>query len=83
MQNNEPVSPGTLALKCNEKDMMFGEAVLSNGVITSSQNTLKSSNGLGWTEVYAEQEKCILTEFRDLLHCLIIRGSTKLKGKFL
>lgn len=83
VQNNRPISPGTLALMCDEKDMMFGEAVSPNGVIPSGQNTLKSSNGLGWTDVYAEQEKCILTEFRDLLRGLIICGSTKVEGKFL
>ncbi|XP_048332349.1 protein tesmin/TSO1-like CXC 5 isoform X1 [Ziziphus jujuba] len=79
VQNNRPISPGTLALMCDEKDMMFGEAVSPNGVIPSGQNTLKSSNGLGWTDVYAEQEKCILTEFRDLLRGLIICGSTKVE----
>ncbi|KAF3446432.1 hypothetical protein FNV43_RR11611 [Rhamnella rubrinervis] len=77
VKNNRPISPGTLALMCDEKDMMLGEAVLPNGVIGSCQNTLKSSNGVGCTEDHAEQEKHILTGFRDCLSRLITRGSIR------
>lgn len=81
VKNNRPISPGTLALMCDEKDMMLGESFLSNGVINSRQNTLKSSNGLGCTEDHAEQEKRILAGFCDCLSRLITRGS--IRGKFL
>lgn len=81
VKNNQPISPGTLALMCDEKDLLLGEAVLPNGVINSSQKTLKSSNGLGCTEDHAEQEKRILTGFRDCLSQLITRGS--IRGKFI
>lgn len=77
MLNNRPISPQTRALMCDEKDMMLEEALLPNGAIKSCQNTLKLSNGHGCREDYAEQERRVLTGFRDCLSRLITRGSIR------
>ena len=64
------MSPGTLALMCDEQDTMF-EASLNAGMpprFPYNQNM---------SEVYAEQERCVLTEFRDCLHRLVNYGRIK------
>ena len=75
-----PMSPGTLALMCDEQDTVF---------IDSGSNILRDHgsdtyghlpNGQVITETYAEQEKIVLTTFRDCLNKLITLG--ELKGKF-
>lgn len=78
VQNSRPMSPGTLALMCDEQDKMFMAAGLPNGVGSSSPSmTQKSTQEIGCTEVYAEQERLVLTGFRDFLNHLITRGSIK------
>ncbi|GMJ07424.1 hypothetical protein like AT4G29000 [Hibiscus trionum] len=66
-----PMSPGTLALMCDEEDTMFVEApsngITGHGCSTSSQ----------MTEIYAEQERIVLTKFRDCLNRLITFGEIK------
>ncbi|XVF48576.1 hypothetical protein PTKIN_Ptkin03bG0201600 [Pterospermum kingtungense] len=74
VQNERPLSPGTRALMCDEGDAMFVEAVPPNVLVDHSQN---SSNGHECKEVYAEQEKVVLTRFRDFLNQLITCGSIK------
>ncbi|GMI97736.1 hypothetical protein like AT4G29000 [Hibiscus trionum] len=69
-----PMSPGTLALMCDEEDTMFVEAP-SNGIMSHSCST--SSQMM---EIYAEQERIVLTKFRDCLNRLITFG--EIKGKF-
>lgn len=82
MDNGRPMSPGTLALMCDERDLMFTEAGSPNGLVGHGQNTSqKSSNGHGCTELYAEQERLVLTRFRDFLIRIIDCGS--IRGKFL
>lgn len=82
VQNSRPMSPGTLALMCDEKDKMFMAARLPNGVGTNSPSmSQKSTQEIGRTKVYAEQERLVLTGFRDFLNHLITRGS--IKGKLL
>ncbi|XP_024023851.1 protein tesmin/TSO1-like CXC 5 isoform X1 [Morus notabilis] len=77
-QSDEPMSPGTLALMCDEKDTMFLAAGLPNGGITQSENINKNpSSGSSYTELYAEQENLILTGFCNFLNRLITRGSMK------
>lgn len=80
VQNGRPPSPGTRALMCDEEDAMFMEAVPPNALVDHSRNiTQKSSNWHECIEVYAEQEKVVLTRFRDFLNQLITCGS--IKGK--
>ena len=81
-ENDEPMSPGTLALLCDEKDTMFMAAGLPNGGTTHSDSMIqKSSSKNGCSELYAEQESLILTRFCDFLSRLITRGT--IKGKYI
>ncbi|MQL89042.1 hypothetical protein Taro_021608 [Colocasia esculenta] len=67
-----PMSPGTLALMCDEKDPMF--------MATTSRNTGASPRttfSQGISEIYMEQERCVLTEFRDCLRNLVTYGKMK------
>nr|GMD86669.1 protein tesmin/TSO1-like CXC 5 isoform X1 [Ipomoea batatas] len=77
VSKRRPMSPGTLALMCDEQETMFVAASpteLSNlGCKTASQ----SLHGQGVTEVYAEQERVVLTKFRDCLNKLITLGEIK------
>ncbi|XP_039054862.1 protein tesmin/TSO1-like CXC 5 [Hibiscus syriacus] len=78
MPKGRPMSPGTLALMCDEQDTMFMATASPNrsmghGCSTSS----KLSFGQGMTEIYAEQERIVLTKFRDCLNRLITFGEIK------
>ncbi|KAF5726192.1 protein tesmin/TSO1-like CXC 5-like [Tripterygium wilfordii] len=78
LKNKKPMSPGTLALMCDEPDTIFMRAASPTMVAEHCQNrTQKLYNGHESSEVYAEQERLILTRFRDLLNRLIIFGSIK------
>ncbi|XVF89197.1 hypothetical protein PTKIN_Ptkin19aG0110900 [Pterospermum kingtungense] len=78
VQNARPLSPGTRALMCDEEDAMFMATGSPDVLADHSRNmTQKSSNGYECTEVYAEQERLVLTKFRDLLNQLITCGSIK------
>ncbi|KAF8400814.1 hypothetical protein HHK36_014116 [Tetracentron sinense] len=78
MQKGRPMSPGTLALMCDEQDTMFMATASPNGVMNHGCNTsLRLPNGQGMSEVYAEQERLVLTSFRDCLNSLITRGRMK------
>ncbi|KAA0061547.1 protein tesmin/TSO1-like CXC 5 isoform X1 [Cucumis melo var. makuwa] len=73
-----PMSPGTLALMCDEQDTMLMAAASPNrlmgpGCSTSSQ----LPHGRDTSEVYAEQERIVLTKFRDCLNRLITLGEIK------
>ncbi|KAJ8750755.1 hypothetical protein K2173_015936 [Erythroxylum novogranatense] len=72
-----PMSPGTLALMCDEHDTMFLEAAFPSRLTDPSCSTSQLSDGQGVTEVYAEQERIILTKFRDCLNRLITFGEIK------
>lgn len=75
-----PMSPATLALMCDEQDTMFMSAASPNGLMGDRCNTSSQlPNGQGMTEVYAEQERIVLTKFRDCLNRLITFG--EIKGK--
>ncbi|KAJ7973841.1 protein tesmin/TSO1-like CXC 5 [Quillaja saponaria] len=70
-----PMSPGTLALMCDEQDTMFMEAAAPNGLMSKACNTSSESPyGQGMTQIYAEQERIVLTKFRDFLNRLITMG---------
>ncbi|KGN60608.1 protein tesmin/TSO1-like CXC 5 isoform X2 [Cucumis sativus] len=73
-----PMSPGTLALMCDEQDTMLMAAASPNrlmgpGCSTSSQ----LPHGQDTSEIYAEQERIVLTKFRDCLNRLITLGEIK------
>ena len=70
-----PMSPGTLALMCDEQDSMFMTAASPIGQTNHACNTsLQFPDGQGVTEVYAEQERIVLTQFRDFLNRVITMG---------
>ncbi|KAH1241119.1 Protein tesmin/TSO1-like CXC 5 [Glycine max] len=77
-----PMSPGTLALMCDEQDTMFMTtaspiAPMAHACNTSSQFPY----GQGMTEVYPEQERIVLTKFRDFLNRVITMG--EINGKLI
>ncbi|KAK6151809.1 hypothetical protein DH2020_014444 [Rehmannia glutinosa] len=65
VSKGRPMSPGTLALMCDEED------TVDNNV----SFLLRDEQGL--TEAYAEQERIVLTKFRDCLNRLITLGEIK------
>ncbi|KAI3694780.1 hypothetical protein L1987_77760 [Smallanthus sonchifolius] len=74
-----PMSPGTLALMCDEQDTVFTTST-SNGLGLGPNDTDAPSqlpNGQAVTETYAAQEKIVLTAFRDCLNRLITFGELK------
>ncbi|OMO91022.1 hypothetical protein COLO4_18678 [Corchorus olitorius] len=76
MHNGRPLSPATRALMCDEEDAIFMGAGSPNLLADNTQNmTQKLPNGAECTEVYAQQERFVLTKFRDFLNELITLGS--------
>ncbi|XP_042394893.1 protein tesmin/TSO1-like CXC 5 [Zingiber officinale] len=69
-KGGKPVSPGTLVLMCNEKDMIFMASQAAAADPSSSNNRSTS-------EAYVEQEKGVLTKFRDYLLKLVTCGQMK------
>ncbi|XP_045822548.1 protein tesmin/TSO1-like CXC 5 isoform X1 [Trifolium pratense] len=70
-----PMSPGTLALMCDEQDTMFMNAAPSIGSMAHACNTSSQlPYGQGAKEIYAEQERIVLTKFRDFLNRVITMG---------
>lgn len=69
--SRRPLSPGTMALMCDEQDTMF----LKSPSKFASSTQLESQDV---ADVYAEQERCILMKFRDtllnLVNCAGMRG---------
>ncbi|XP_058074317.1 protein tesmin/TSO1-like CXC 5 [Magnolia sinica] len=80
-QKGRPMSPGTLALMCDEQDTFTVSASPSGAVGHGRSMPLQNPYGQGMTEIYAEQERCILTEFRECLRKLITCGRIK-EAKF-
>ncbi|KAI5383000.1 hypothetical protein KIW84_070416 [Lathyrus oleraceus] len=80
VSKGRPMSPGTLALMCDEQDTMFMTAAPSIGSMAHACNTSSQlPRGQGATEVYAEQERIVLTKFRDFLNRVITMG--EINGK--
>lgn len=80
VQKGRPMSPGTLALMCDEQDTSFMASASPSGCAGHGRGTsLQLPFGKGVTEMYAEQERCVLTEFRDWLTKLINIGG--MRGK--
>ncbi|KAL9263170.1 tesmin/TSO1-like CXC 5-like protein [Drosera capensis] len=66
-----PMSPGTLELMCDEQDTTFTE----NGSTAGATSTrLPEQRDM---ELYAAQERVVLTIFRDLLFRIVQAGDTK------
>ncbi|TKY44631.1 tesmin/TSO CXC 5 [Spatholobus suberectus] len=77
-----PMSPGTLALMCDEQDTMFMTTASPIGSMAHASNTSSQfPYGQGMTDVYAEQERIILTKFRDFLNRVITMGEINGKNK--
>lgn len=76
-----PMSPGTLALMCDEQDAVFMASASPNGLMGNHNTSSLLPYGQGMTEVYAEQEKIVLTKLRDCLNRLITFG--EIKGKLI
>lgn len=79
MTRARPMSPGTLALMCDEQDTMFMGAGLADGSAAHDCNTSSHVPDRSLSEVYIEQERIVLTKFRDCLNKLITLG--EIKGK--
>ncbi|XAR67014.1 hypothetical protein NMG60_11013423 [Bertholletia excelsa] len=76
-----PMSPGTLALMCDEQDTMFMAAASPKGLRDIGCNTASQlPHGQCKTKIYAEQERVVLTKFRDCLKRLITLGEIKEKN---
>ncbi|KAD3067895.1 hypothetical protein E3N88_35775 [Mikania micrantha] len=74
-----PMSPGTLALMCDEQDTVFTSST-SNGLGLGPNTTNTPSPlpaGQVVTEAYAAQEKVVLTAFKECLNRLITLGELK------
>ncbi|XP_033510961.1 protein tesmin/TSO1-like CXC 5 isoform X3 [Nicotiana tomentosiformis] len=74
-----PMSPGTLALMCDEQNTIFTAAAAPPNDPTSLSNNTSSQlpHGQGMKEVYPELEKIVLTRTRDCLKKLITLGELK------
>ncbi|GMN50555.1 hypothetical protein TIFTF001_019708 [Ficus carica] len=77
LPKGRPMSPETLALMCDEQDTMFMAAASPSG----TGHGCNISSQQGTTEVYEEQERIVLSKFRDCLKMLIALG--EIKGKFI
>lgn len=76
------MSPGTLALLCDEEDTAFMAAGLPSSATATcdadtTQKASSSSSKSSCAEVYAEQESLVLTEFRNYLSRIVTRGAMK------
>ncbi|KAK4785312.1 hypothetical protein SAY86_002001 [Trapa natans] len=73
-----PMSPGTLALMCDEQDTMFLASASPDGLMGGGGNpSMQLTNCKGVTEIYREQERLMLTTLRDCLNKLITVGEIK------
>ncbi|KAI5079934.1 hypothetical protein GOP47_0005413 [Adiantum capillus-veneris] len=68
------MSPGTLALMCDEQDSVFTGPPSPSGP-TAAGLTVQSSSILA--HVHADQEKAILSEFRDCLRRIVSVGNKR------
>ncbi|CAJ1936985.1 unnamed protein product [Sphenostylis stenocarpa] len=69
-----PMSPGTLALMCDEQDTFMTAASPVGSRPHACNTSIQPHDGQGVTEVYAEQERIVLTKFRDFLNRVITMG---------
>ncbi|KAL0410644.1 UNVERIFIED_CONTAM: protein tesmin/TSO1-like CXC 5 [Sesamum latifolium] len=81
ISKGRPMSPSTLALMCDEQDTVFTTAASPNRLEVHNNVSSQLPLEQGMTEAYAEQERIVLTKFRDCLNRLITLG--EIKGKFI
>ncbi|KAK4415455.1 protein tesmin/TSO1-like CXC 5 [Sesamum alatum] len=72
-----PMSPSTLALMCDEQDTVFTTAASPNRLEVHNNVSSQLPLEQGMTEAYEEQERIVLTKFRDCLNRLITLGEIK------
>ncbi|KAF7153972.1 hypothetical protein RHSIM_Rhsim01G0100700 [Rhododendron simsii] len=77
LSSGRPMSPGTRALLCDERDTMFMDSASPKCLMNHGCDNKSSQLRHGMTAVYAEQERVILTNFRDCLKRLITLGELK------
>lgn len=76
VQSGRPLSPGTLALMCDEWDTTFMAANAPSTVTESNTTTnTKLASAVGPNQLYVEQEQLVLTRLRCFLNRLITCGS--------
>ncbi|KAK4490924.1 hypothetical protein RD792_001643 [Penstemon davidsonii] len=74
-QNGRPLSPGTLALMCDERDTTFMTADDSSKVTELNTRTpIKSTSTHGPNQLEVEQETLVLTRLRNFLNGLVTHG---------
>ncbi|KAM7275064.1 hypothetical protein ACFE04_016930 [Oxalis oulophora] len=79
VKSKRPLSPGTRALMCDEENTIL-RADATTGVSDHCKNTTQTqemSNGHESSDTYAEQEKAVLTRFRDFLTRLVTYGTIR------
>lgn len=74
-----PISPGTLALMCDEQDTIFTAAAAPPNDLTSLSNntSFQLPHGQGMAEIYPELERIVLAQTHDCLKKLITLGEIK------
>lgn len=78
LPKGRPMSPGTLALMCDEQDAMFMATASPNGLMGQSCNTSSQApHGHSMNEVSVVKERVVMTKFRDCLTRLITYGEIK------
>ncbi|XP_047973313.1 protein tesmin/TSO1-like CXC 6 isoform X2 [Salvia hispanica] len=76
IQNGRPLSPGTLALMCDERDAAFmADNAPSTVAESDTRSNSESASALGPDQLYVEQERLVLTKLRCFLNRLITCGS--------
>ncbi|XP_062090812.1 protein tesmin/TSO1-like CXC 5 isoform X2 [Humulus lupulus] len=77
LPKGRPMSPDTLALMCDEQDTMFMASASPSGIGHGCNVSSQLPYEQGMLEVYAEQERIVLSKFRDCLKMLIALGEIK------
>ncbi|XP_051131794.1 protein tesmin/TSO1-like CXC 5 isoform X2 [Andrographis paniculata] len=75
VSKGRPMSPSTLALMCDEQDTAFTTAARPDRLEVNSNAS--SHLPVEQSEAYGEQERIVLTKFRDCLNRLITLGEIK------
>lgn len=75
--NGRPASPGTMALMCYEQEAVLMEEGSRGPTIDSQKIAPETSGEQKVTDSVVEQERVVLTNFRDFLNRLITCGSIK------
>ncbi|KMT18006.1 hypothetical protein BVRB_2g032000 [Beta vulgaris subsp. vulgaris] len=75
--NGRPASPGTMALMCYEQEAVLMEEGSREFIVDSQNKAPETSCEQQITESFIEQERVVLTRFRDFLNRLITCGSIK------